>query len=518
MSGLNVLAPSGLGSRSRTVLRPYQVAAIDRITAMVARGLLRIMLACPTGAGKTVIAGALAADAVARGQRALFLCHRRELVQQAVRKLFDVGIDAGIIAAGSPLRPGQAAQVATIQTLHARAVQSPKVELPSANLVIVDEAHHASAKTWRRLIDAYPKSIVIGLSATPCRQDGRGLGSIFQALVEVASVGELVADGFLVSAKVYAPVRPDLTGVHVRRGDYIDAELSVQMNTDQLVGDVVEHWLRLAQRRRTVVFAVDVSHSVHIRDEFRRAGVLAEHIDGSTPAGERDRILAQLAVGITYVVTNCQLLTEGWDCPEVSCVVLARPTKSLGLYRQMVGRTLRPTSGKADALILDHAGAVFQHGFIDDPIEWELGQDRRACNNVHQARGQYGAPALVTCPECSAVRLQGQPCQVCGWQVPKKGRAVDFADGELAVVGRDRQIARAVPSRAEQLVFYRQLLQIAEERHRKRGWVDHTYLAKYGDWPPRSWKYQDTIAAEPAVRAWVRHRDIAFARLRQKSQ
>src|SRR5689334_23027100 len=133
------------------------------------------------------------------------------------------------------------------------------------------------------LLAAYPNAVILGLTATPCRADARGLGNLFQVLVECPSVAELIGGGYLVGTRVYAPTRPDLTGVHVKHGDYVENELAARMNTAKLVGDVVEHWCRLGEQRQTVVFAVDVSHSVHLRDEFRRAGVLAEHLDGSTP-------------------------------------------------------------------------------------------------------------------------------------------------------------------------------------------------------------------------------------------
>ena len=230
---------------------------------------------------------------------------------------------------------------------------------------------------YMKLLEAYPQAVVIGLTATPCRGDGRGLGNVFEIMIECPSVAELIADGYLVGTKVYAPYRPDLKGVKVERGDYVESQLASRMNTGKLVGDIVTHWLRLGERRQTVVFATGVAHSVHIRDEFRRTGVMAEHIDGKTPAEERDRILVDLSAGRIDLVTNAMVLTEGWDQPTVSCLILARPTKSLGLFRQMIGRVLRPAPGKADALVLDHAGATFTHGFAEDAIQWELSEDRQ---------------------------------------------------------------------------------------------------------------------------------------------
>jgi len=194
----------------------------------------------------------------------------------------------------------------------------------------------------------------------------------------------------------------------VERGDYVESQLAERVNTQKLVGDILEHWFRLnPDRRPTVVFATGVKHSVHIRDEFRRSGVLAEHIDGKTPIEERDGVLAKLARGEVEVVVNCAVLTEGWDCPEISCLILARPTKSLGLYRQMVGRALRTCEGKTDALILDHAGACFEHGLIDEPVLWTLDEDDKAENTVQTARKEHRARALVDCPECHAVKWEG---------------------------------------------------------------------------------------------------------------
>jgi superfamily II DNA or RNA helicase len=385
------------------------------------------------------------------------------------------------------------------------------MELPPADIVVVDEAHHAPAKMYRRLLAAYPAAIILGLTATPCRGDGRGLGGIFDLLVECPSVAELIGGGYLVGTRVYAPTRPDLIGVHVKRGDYDDGELADRMDKPKLVGDVVEHWLRLGEGRPTVAFAVNVAHSVHLRNEFRRAGVLAEHIDGSTPLEERDRILAQLADGKIEVITNCSVLTEGWDQPNVSCLVLARPTKSLGLYRQMVGRCLRPSPGKIEALIIDHAAATFEHGFVEDPIEWSLIEDRRAENKAHKARGAVPhAPSLTTCSECHAVRFEGHPCPVCGWRPRPKAEPVEVVDGELGWLARNRQAKAEAQSVEDRLRFHRELSWIANERGYKSGWIAHKFHEKFGAWPTHG--SVDPIAPSAATASWVRSRQIAYAK------
>jgi len=315
----------------------------------------------PTGGGKTIVASNIIRDAARNRKRVLVLAHRREIIAQTSQKLFAYGVPHGIIQSGFQPRPLENVQVASIQTLWRRSCKSAP---PPADLLIVDEGHHTPAFTYREIIAGYPDAVLLGLTATPCRGDGRGLGGIFERLIESPQVADLIKDGWLVRTKVFAPIDPDLTGVRVRHGDYAETELADRMDKPKLVGDIILHWHRFGERRRTVAFACSVSHSVHIRDEFVRSGVRAEHIDGSTPKPERDASLARLASGAIDVVSNCMVLTEGWDLPAIGCCILARPTKMMGLYRQMIGRVLRPAPGKTDAIVLDHSGAVFRHGFV----------------------------------------------------------------------------------------------------------------------------------------------------------
>ena len=496
-------------------LRPYQAEVIERIDAAIAAGYRRLLVVAPTGAGKTVIAAAITSAAVEDGRRVLFLAHRRELITQASGKLYAAGVDHGILLPGFPPRLGEPVQVGSVWTVHGRAIRTSTIELPAADLIIVDEAHHSPARTYRSLLDSYPKATVIGITATPCRGDGRGLGDIFEMLMECPPVPELIKGGFLVGTKVYAPSRPDVSGIEIERGDYVERQLAERVDRPDLVGDIASHWHRLGERRPTVVFASSVGHSVHLRDEFRRSSVVAEHIDGTTPTDERDAILAGLASGTVEVVCNYGVLTEGWDSPVASCVVLARPTKHHGLFRQMVGRVLRPAPGKADALVLDHAGAVFEHGFIEEPVNWTLSPGKRAENPRQTARAQSRAPALTSCPECSAVRFEGHPCPVCKWRPQPKPQVVDVADGELGLIDRNRVVKLPNRSADDQQRFYRQLLYIASERGYQRGWAAHKYREKFGGWP--SWRDLEPAIPDPAVRSWVRSRQIAFAKAQAKA-
>ena len=202
------------------------------------------------------------------------------------------------------------------------------------------------------------------MTATPCRSDGRGLGNYFTKIIEGPQIPELIASEWLVPTIDYVPVDPDLRGVQTRQGDYVVSQLADRMNRDDLVGDVVSNWHRFGERRKTLVLCVDVAHSVHVKNEFVNSGVRAEHVDGSTPKPDRDAALARLASGEIELITNCMVLTEGFDSPSVACIVLARPTKQLGLFRQMAGRGLRPAPGKNNLILIDHSGAVFRHGLL----------------------------------------------------------------------------------------------------------------------------------------------------------
>jgi DNA repair protein RadD len=499
-----------------TGLRPYQVNVVDQVERLIGTAS-RPLIVAPTGSGKTVIAAEIINRVVQRGGRVLVIAHRREIIRQTADKLVAAGLTPGIVLAGfeKELRPFAAVQVAGIQTLHARAMRSSSMPMPAATFVVIDEAHHARAKTYQAVIDQYPDALIIGLTATPVRGDGRGLGNIFDTMIEAPQIPDLIEQGHLVGTKVYAPVDKDIAkGVRTEKGDYVVSALSARMNTDQLVGDVVADWLKHGERRKSVVFAVDVAHSVAIKSRFIEAGVRCEHLDGQTPKLERDAILARLKTGETEVVSNCQVLTEGWDQPEVSCCILARPTRQMGLFRQMIGRVLRPADGKTDAIILDHAGAVYRHGLPEDRIEWPLKTDKRAENPTQAKRERGEASKLAECPECRVIMAAPPPCVHCGWMPAPCARDRDFMEGELGLVVNGRANG-AQYDHTTRRHWHGMLKQIAEEHGYKPGWIAHKYKEKFGVWP--AWGLSpEPIEPTPEVRAWVRSRQIAYAKAQEK--
>jgi superfamily II DNA or RNA helicase len=501
-------------------LYPFQHDVVDEFERKVAEGFRRIIIVAPTGAGKTVIAAEIIKRAAAKSKRILFLAHRDELLTQPRNKLknfFD--IIAGIIKAGrdKDARPQALVQVAGVQTLYWRGIRTDRMELPAADIVFVDEAHHVRARSYQLILEQYPNAIIVGLTATPCRGDGRGLGNVFEAMIECPQIPELIKLEKLVPVKIFAPPAPDLRGVEVAStGDYVVNQLSDRMVP--LVGDFVEHWLRHAQRRRTIAFAVDVPHSVDITNQLSKSGVRAEHVDGNTPQADREAILGRLASGATEVVCNCMILTEGFDLPDIGCIALVRPTRSLGLFRQMIGRGLRPAEGKSDVIILDHSGGVYRHGRPDDVIAWTLDTDRRATNTTHEARiaKAGGSDPFCECKSCGYLRIKGMACDNCGWEPKPPARPVEYIDADLVELGKPA----VTPTESERRMFYAELRGYQQKARKRDGtpykssWAANQYRTKYGFYPPWSWNNDASVPPSPPTFRWIKSRIIAWAKAR----
>ena len=328
----------------------------------------------------TVMFSYVASSTAARGRRVLILAHRKELIRQASRKLSDAGIAHGIIAPGfTPT--DDLVQVASVQTLQRR-LKDPRYSPP--DLIVIDEAHHAVAGQWATVVAAYPRACILGVTATPERLDGRGLGVAhggpFDALVMGPTVRFLIDNGFLTPTRVFAPADgPDLTGIRTRGGDYEVGSLAAAMSGAQLVGDAVEHYAKHAPGQPAILFSPSVAHAETMAAAFRVKGWRATAASGTSSAADRDAAINGLASGAVQILCSCDLISEGLDVPAVGCVILMRPTKSLGLYLQQVGRGLRPAPGKSHLVVLDHAGCSLQHGMVEDDRQWSLeGRDRKA--------------------------------------------------------------------------------------------------------------------------------------------
>lgn len=468
------------------VLRPYQESAIDALRRAIADGHKRIILQAQTGAGKTVMASFVMRSAVAKLKKCLFLAHARQLILQCSEKLTTYGVPHGVIMAGEDPYWSAPVQVASRDTLLSRYEclgGSRKKQLPPADVIVLDECHGSLTKGYMKILDQYPNAIVLGLTATPVRGDGRGLGDVYSHMVQAAKPSLLIAEGSLVPTRIIAPNKPDLKGVKVRGGDYVPGELAERMQKVVLVGDVFGHWEKYAADRQTVVFAAGVDHSVAMRDLFRDRGIPAEHIDGTTDAAERRDIFGGFQAGDIQVLTSCGVLREGWDAPWCSCGILLQPTRKLGTYLQMAGRLQRPWPGKSDALLLDHAGAVHRHGFPDEDIDWVLESTVRVQEKIEEARKQKPEREPIVCPKCHAARRGGSECPSCGRVMQRHGKSQEHAEGELAEVSREQAKANRKAGGDEKQRFWDQCLGWAIGTNKKVGAAGHRYKQKYGVWP-----------------------------------
>ncbi len=453
-------------------LRPYQLTTIDRIRALIRQGHKRILVQIPTGGGKTLTAVAMLIGALSKGTRSMFVAHRLELIDQTVTTFANMGVlSIGVIRAKDPRTdPKQPIQVASIQTLARRGK-------PEARIVFIDEAHRSCSPSYvKHLFDAYPDAIFIGLTATPCRADGKPLGAHWTAIVQETAYSKLIADGHLSAPVVYStPILPDLTTVRTVAGDYNAEDLEAAVNRRALIGNLLAEWQKRSGGRRTVAFAVSVAHSRAIVEMFTEAGVKCEHLDGETPEDLRRAILARLASGETTLVSNVGVLCEGWDLPPCKCMLLARPTKSLALYMQMAGRILRPWEGEVP-VILDHGGNVDRHGFPHEDREWSLTDKPK----------RVGTMPLKACKECFAmVPAAVAVCPHCGYEWPAPESPEPPKRDELSAV---ELAMRTLDGDDAKLSYFRKLAKEASERRWKAGAVLHKYREKFNEEPPRAWQ------------------------------
>jgi len=485
-----------MNQESHLLLRDYQISAIEKLESSEKRGSI---LQAPCGSGKTVMAAELIRRAVEDAKQVLFIAHRRELVRQCSDKLHRFGVDHGIIMAGFQKRLAPDVQVASIQTL-GRRLKSKRLDPPRADLIIFDECHHAASASYMAVLEKYPNARVVGLTATPIRSDGVGLGgsNLFQDIISTPSIVELIELGHLVPIEYYAPSKPDLKGLRILAGDYSPGQLEKRMDKVQLIGDIVENFSRICPDRQAVVFSTGVGHSKHIRDQFLEAGILTEHLDAKTPKKERDDILERLKTGETQIVTNCMVLTEGWDCPPVSCCILARPTKSLGLYLQMAGRILRPTEGKTNAILIDHAGAIDRHGFVHRQRDWSLDP-----HTPIESRSQGAKqPVPITCEQCKAVYESEPKCPKCGFMPIEKAREFNVLKGDLGHLDPTGEWTGKKDTPYQRERFYHELRYYGDERGFKPGWAAYNFKEKYGCWPQ---KYKpNPVRPGAETRRWIK--------------
>jgi len=449
-------------------LRPYQQRAIHDLRLAFRDGARSPLLVGPTGMGKTVVLAEILRGVSDRGRRGLVLVHRRELIAQTSAKLSQAGVPHGIIAAGTQ-PTNHPIQVASVQTLVRRldSISSPP------DLIVIDEAHHATAGSWSRVLTHWPDALRLGVTATPIRLDGRGLSQAFDRLVLGPSVADLIAAQYLCNCRIYAPAPvADLSHLRRRAGDYAVDQAADAMDRPTVTGDAIAHYRRLACGQRAIVFCCNVNHAEHVAAAFNQAAIPAATLLGSTDPVRRDAAVARFASGELQVLVTVDVVSEGFDIPAAGCAILLRPTQSLGLYLQQVGRVLRPAPGKQAAVILDHVGNLHRHGFPDDPREWSLDDRLKRTGSAGPA-----APSVRTCEQCFAAFKPAPICPVCGADcAPQQRRQLRQVDGELRELKREAVRQRVAERKRAQTLP--ELLAIARARGYSPGWAHRVHAAR----------------------------------------
>lgn len=456
-------------------LRDYQAKALNNVRAAFAAGNRRVLLVAPTGAGKTVMFSYLAGAIRSRGQRVLLMAHRDELLDQIGRTLEQFGVSHSFIAARKPLNLEQLVQVAGVHTLKNRAARLAW----RPDWIVCDEAHHATAGSWAKILKAYPEARVLGVTATPERLDGKGLGNVFDAMVRGPEVADLIARGFLSPVKYYCPRTVDTDGMKLRMGDYKHAEVDERVNNSRVTGEAVDWYRRLCNGAPAVAFCASIRHSEHVAETFRAAGYRWTSLDSTMTTEARRAAVLGLGNGTLHGISSCDIISEGFDLPIVSAAILLRPTASLGLYLQQVGRVLRIAPGKTHATIIDHVGNcgstragewVEKHGFAEDVREWSLeGRTKKK-----------GAAPVRLCEQCFAVVPIGSTtCPQCGAEKPPQEKPIpEAADaGDLEQVQREavREKTERMMKRAKTLEDWQK---IAKLRGYNQGWAWHRYTQR----------------------------------------
>lgn len=410
-------------------LREYQEDAVSRLRASVQQKR-RVILVSPTGSGKTRMALRIVQGAVANGNSCWFVVHRRELCKQTSREFWEHKLEHGMIMSGKQ-RSQTLAQVGTVLTAanyveKLRPDQRPKI-------IIFDEAHRSVSSSYQRLIDACPGAVIIGLTATPERTDGRGLAEIYAGMVEVQSMRWLIDHGFLCDYRLIAPAEDvDLSEVKTKMGDYATDDLERVMDKPTITGDAIAAYRQYAEGKRNMVFCVSIKHSEHTCQQYNAAGIPAEHIDGTHSDREREAALDRFRRGETLVLCSVQLAIEGLDIPAVEVVQQLRPTKSVIVYLQLIGRGLRPEPGKRALIILDQVNNWRRMGLPDDEREWSLEGRKRGKRKASEPDPDIH---IQQCRECFAVFRKGvSECPGCGVPIEGGREAPKQVDGALAEV------------------------------------------------------------------------------------
>lgn len=432
-------------------LRAYQNDVVEQVRQAWRQGYKAPCIVLPCGGGKSCIVAEMARRTTWGGKRVLFLVHRRELVEQIKKTFILWGVDMTLC------------EVGMVQTFTRRLKK-----LCKPALIITDENHHSLAGSYKRIYDYFPDVPRVGVTATPVRLNGDGLGDVNDILIQGVSTKWLIDNNCLAPYDYYAPDVADLTGLHTQHGDYVASEIEKAMAKNTVFGDVIKYYKQLAYGKKAVCYCASVNHSQATAEAFRNAGISAAHIDGKTPKTERDRIISDFRKGDIVILCNVDLISEGFDVPDCECSILLRPTKSLTLFIQQSMRCMRYRPGKR-AVIIDHVGNYARHGMPDDDREWTLDKKPKTPRNQQADNSEK----VKQCPECFFTFHSPPPghklfCPRCGYEFPSAERKLEIDSNTELVKVEGFKLDFRTPADCKS---YSELLEYAKMHNYKPGWA-----------------------------------------------
>ena len=487
-----------------------------------------VMIQSATGTGKTVIASCIIKRALAKGKVVWFVAESVDIVAQTAEKLESYGVQCSIVMGGYQLREKGKCYVGTIQTLHSRSKTDryDSIYLENPDLIFVDEAHRSTAlRYYQAIYDVHTMVPVVGLSATPIGTGKRVLSKFYNSLVCSPPMQWHIENKYLLELYYFGPEKYDLTGVALNKdGDYNEKKLDKAVNKKELVGNLPELWLERCEGRPTVVFAASVAHAMAITECYIALGIPAEFIYAETPRADRDAIKKRLEDGITKVAVSVGVLIEGWDCRIISCIQIARPTKSISLWIQMVGRAARTYPGQTNALIFDHTGSLNDLGRAEDYDIWDLEQGvKKSKNNKVQSKEEGNeenseeSAIDVVCPGCFQLIEKQKVCPACGFEFKRfiKKDVPVMVDGELVqFLGKDKKGKKLEYSMEEKQLFYSGLIHWCKQHNRKPGFAYHKFKDKFGIFPANTFN-REPLESE-AVNRWMVAEGIKYRKRKEK--
>ncbi|EDY2030065.1 DEAD/DEAH box helicase [Salmonella enterica] len=474
------------------LLRDYQQESISAVRTEF-RTSKAVILVLATGAGKTIIFSEVTRLAKEKGSRVLILAHRDQLIKQCSRKLNDIGTTHGVIMAGIAPAYHEMVQVGSVQTV----VRRLDKFIGSPDIIIIDECHLSMAQTYITILEHFPDAKLLGVTGSPCRLDGRALGradgGLYDTMVKGITIRQLIARGYLVRPRVFGPSKVvNLKGIdRDKNGEYNSKQLAARMDNRTITGDAIEHYLKICLGVPAICWCVNIQHATNVAAQFNAKGIKAVMLCGEHDSAYRDEVLGKLATGEIQVVTFVGLLIEGVDVPEITCVIILRPTMSLSSYLQTVGRALRPLPGKDCCYVLDHAGLFMRHGLPDEDRDWPL------TGTVKKSRSVTDDLAIKQCPDCfaaftrkdakaAAARVREEnplfdgllACPRCYADLAgkihtvktEKGELVEVTEEQAKLINKERE-KKARNDEVRRARSYKELLKIEAKRGYQKGWA-----------------------------------------------